>query len=81
MGANEETIAIASAVETIVRELAAAGSLRAGQLLVIGTSTSEVLGGALERRARSKLLRKFSLEWRLCAATLAFIPCINAASI
>lgn len=44
MGANEETIAIASAVETIVRELAAAGSLRAGQLLVIGTSTSEVLG-------------------------------------
>ncbi|CAM4277976.1 TIGR01440 family protein [Paenibacillus tarimensis] len=36
--------AIAADVETAVRELAAAGSLRAGQLLVIGTSTSEVSG-------------------------------------
>ncbi|GLX70109.1 TIGR01440 family protein [Paenibacillus glycanilyticus] len=31
-------------VETIVRELASVAGLRAGQLLVIGTSTSEVLG-------------------------------------
>ncbi|MUT65098.1 TIGR01440 family protein [Paenibacillus sp. NEAU-GSW1] len=35
---------IAADVERIVRELAAAGSLSPGQLLVIGTSTSEVLG-------------------------------------
>ncbi|PZD97773.1 TIGR01440 family protein [Paenibacillus sambharensis] len=44
---NREQIdpqAIAGNVETAVRELAAAGSLRAGQLLVIGTSTSEVAG-------------------------------------
>ena len=34
----------AAGVETIVRELAAAGGLRKGQLLVIGASTSEVLG-------------------------------------
>ncbi|MDQ0113573.1 uncharacterized protein (TIGR01440 family) [Paenibacillus harenae] len=35
---------IASNVETIIRELAAAGGLSEGQLLVIGVSTSEVLG-------------------------------------
>lgn len=44
MSKHEELTAIAADVETIVRELAAAGGLRAGQLLVIGTSTSEVLG-------------------------------------
>ncbi len=31
-------------VETVIRELAAAGGLRAKQLLVLGVSTSEVLG-------------------------------------
>ncbi|MFF2481271.1 TIGR01440 family protein [Paenibacillus sp. NPDC058071] len=36
--------AIAGQVERIVRELAQAGGLSKGQLLVIGTSTSEVLG-------------------------------------
>ncbi|MCM3628036.1 TIGR01440 family protein [Paenibacillus glycanilyticus] len=41
---QEELTTIAADVETIVRELAAAGGLKAGQLLVIGTSTSEVLG-------------------------------------
>ncbi|WP_424766587.1 TIGR01440 family protein [Paenibacillus sp. sgz302251] len=35
---------IAAQVETIVRELASAGRLAGGQLLVIGVSTSEVLG-------------------------------------
>ncbi len=36
--------AIAADVETIVRELAAAAGMKAGQLLVVGTSTSEVMG-------------------------------------
>jgi uncharacterized protein (TIGR01440 family) len=36
--------AIAADVETIVRELAAAAGMKAGQLLVVGTSTSEVVG-------------------------------------
>ena len=36
--------AIAADVETLVHELAAAAGLAAGQLLVIGTSTSEVIG-------------------------------------
>lgn len=44
MNNQQETIAIAADVETIVRELVTAGGLKAGQLLVIGTSTSEVLG-------------------------------------
>lgn len=44
MSNHEEVTSIASDVETIVRELAVAGGLKAGQLLVIGTSTSEVLG-------------------------------------
>jgi uncharacterized protein (TIGR01440 family) len=35
---------IAADVETLAREVAAAGGLRAGQLLVVGVSTSEVLG-------------------------------------
>lgn len=35
---------IAVQVETIIRELAAAGGLTAGKLIVIGASTSEVLG-------------------------------------
>jgi len=49
---------IAAGVETIIRELAAAGGLKAGQLLVIGVSTSEVLGkrigtaGTLDAAAR-----------------------------
>ncbi|XEC95307.1 TIGR01440 family protein [Paenibacillus tarimensis] len=38
---------VASQVEIIVRELAAASGLSAGQLLVIGTSTSEVLGSRI----------------------------------
>ncbi|MEK8131676.1 TIGR01440 family protein [Paenibacillus filicis] len=36
--------AIREGAETVLRELAAAGQLEAGQLVVIGTSTSEVLG-------------------------------------
>jgi uncharacterized protein (TIGR01440 family) len=35
---------IAEDTERCVRELAAAGGLKAGQLLVVGTSTSEVIG-------------------------------------
>ncbi|REK55446.1 MAG: TIGR01440 family protein [Thermobacillus sp.] len=35
---------IAEDTERCIRELAAAGGLKAGQLLVIGTSTSEVIG-------------------------------------
>lgn len=38
---------ISKQVETVVRELAAAGGLSAGKLLVIGTSTSEVGGGRI----------------------------------
>ncbi|WP_042170253.1 TIGR01440 family protein [Paenibacillus gorillae] len=44
MSGNDEITNITSHVEQIIRELAEAGSLAAGQLLVIGTSTSEVLG-------------------------------------
>ncbi|MEK3883707.1 TIGR01440 family protein [Paenibacillus sp. PL2-23] len=48
---------ISSAVEQVVRELVEAGNLRPGQLLVVGASTSEVLGkrigtsGAVETAA------------------------------
>ncbi|WP_371825364.1 TIGR01440 family protein [Paenibacillus soyae] len=48
---------IALTVEKVVRELAEAGKLQAGQLLVVGASTSEVLGkrigtsGAVETAA------------------------------
>lgn len=49
---------ISAQVETVVRELVKAGNLMPGRMLVIGTSTSEVLGkrigtaGALETAAR-----------------------------
>lgn len=58
MKSHEELVSIANDVEKIVRELASAGGLKAGQLLVIGTSTSEVLGrhigtsGTLETAAQ-----------------------------
>lgn len=54
---NNDPAAWSAAVETIVRELASAGRLREGELLVIGASTSEVAGrrigtaGALETAA------------------------------
>lgn len=44
MSDQVEHIEIADRVEIIVRELALAGKLAKGQLLVIGVSTSEVLG-------------------------------------
>ncbi|RAP74036.1 TIGR01440 family protein [Paenibacillus montanisoli] len=43
-GKSIEPAALAKDVETAVRELAAVSRLREGQLLVIGCSTSEVLG-------------------------------------
>ncbi|RJE85567.1 TIGR01440 family protein [Paenibacillus sp. 1011MAR3C5] len=54
---NEQQAEIAGQVETVVRELALAGKLEAGHLLVIGVSTSEMLGyrigtsGAVETAA------------------------------
>ncbi|MDQ6420989.1 TIGR01440 family protein [Paenibacillus sp. LHD-117] len=54
---NADPAAWTAAVETIVRELAEAGRLREGELLVIGASTSEVMGqrigtaGAVETAA------------------------------
>ncbi|MHA6481400.1 TIGR01440 family protein [Paenibacillus sp. strain BS8-2] len=54
---NNDSSSWSVSVETIVRELAAAGRLREGQLLIIGASTSEVIGerigtaGALETAA------------------------------
>ncbi|WP_127508234.1 TIGR01440 family protein [Paenibacillus humicus] len=39
--------AITAGVETLVRELAGGGRLREGQLLVLGVSTSEVLGRSI----------------------------------
>ncbi|MBH5320549.1 TIGR01440 family protein [Paenibacillus sp. GSMTC-2017] len=55
---SEETLkGISNQVQTIVRELAEAGKLSSGQLLVIGASTSEVIGhrigtaGAVEAAA------------------------------
>lgn len=44
IGRSEEAGTIASDVETVIRELVSAGNVTAGQLLVIGVSTSEVLG-------------------------------------
>jgi uncharacterized protein (TIGR01440 family) len=44
MSAQIELTKVAADVETIVRELAAVSGLGPGRLLVIGTSTSEVLG-------------------------------------
>jgi uncharacterized protein (TIGR01440 family) len=54
------SVSIADQVEVIVRELAAVGKLQAGQILVIGVSTSEVIGqhigtSGTEETARSIL--------------------------
>ncbi|GLI08639.1 UPF0340 protein [Paenibacillus tyrfis] len=42
--AGSPVVAVRTQVETIVRELVQAGKIEPGQLIVIGTSTSEVLG-------------------------------------
>jgi len=64
----------ASQVEEIVRELAAAGGLSSGQLLVIGVSTSEVLGKRIGTSGTLEAAEQIYLGVEAARADIGFIP-------
>ncbi|MGO4547556.1 TIGR01440 family protein [Paenibacillus sp. 2TAB23] len=65
---------IAQQVETIVRELAAAGNLGMSQLLVIGVSTSEVLGERIGTAGTVETAAQIFAGVEAARAELGFIP-------
>ncbi|WP_419875640.1 TIGR01440 family protein [Candidatus Pristimantibacillus sp. PTI5] len=65
---------IANQVETIVRELAAAGGLAVSQLLVIGVSTSEVLGHRIGTAGTVETAAQIYAGVEAARRELGFIP-------
>ncbi|MEV5029752.1 TIGR01440 family protein [Paenibacillus sp. LPE1-1-1.1] len=65
---------IADQVETIVRELAAAGGLAVSQLLVIGVSTSEVLGHRIGTAGTVETAAQIYAGVEAARRELGFIP-------
>ncbi|QJC53832.1 TIGR01440 family protein [Paenibacillus albicereus] len=66
--------AIASGVETLIRELAAGGRLLPGQLLVFGVSTSEVLGRRIGTSGSAEAARAIFAGMEKARADLGFVP-------
>ncbi len=62
------------AVTTIIHELAQAGSLKAGQLLVIGVSTSEVLGKHIGTSGTLEAAAEIYAGVEAARAELGFVP-------
>ncbi|CAM4474133.1 uncharacterized protein (TIGR01440 family) [Paenibacillus endophyticus] len=71
---NARLEVIAKQVETIVRELAAAGNLAMSQLLVIGVSTSEVLGEKIGTAGTARTAAQIFAGVEAARAELGFIP-------
>lgn len=65
---------ISRQVEQIVRETAEAGNIRPGQLLVIGTSTSEVLGERIGTAGALEIAAAIYEGVQAARADLGFIP-------
>ncbi|AJY74575.1 TIGR01440 family protein [Paenibacillus beijingensis] len=65
---------LAAQVETIVRELAAAGNLAAGELLVFGVSTSEVLGRRIGTSGTLEAAEGIFAGMEAARRDLGFIP-------
>lgn len=65
---------LAAQVETIVRELAAAGGLAAGELLVFGVSTSEVLGRRIGTSGTPEAAEGIFAGMEAARRDLGFIP-------
>ncbi|WP_138753766.1 TIGR01440 family protein [Paenibacillus sinopodophylli] len=66
--------AIAQQVETILRELASAGNLGMSQLVVIGVSTSEVLGKRIGTAGTVETAAQIFAGVAAVSAELGFIP-------
>ncbi|MBP1153215.1 MULTISPECIES: TIGR01440 family protein [unclassified Paenibacillus] len=65
---------IRSQVETIVRELASAGRVERGQLVVIGTSTSEVLGKHIGTAGSEAVAREIYAAVEAAREKIGFYP-------
>ncbi|MFM9330732.1 TIGR01440 family protein [Paenibacillus mesotrionivorans] len=65
---------MAGTVETVLLELAQAGGLRRGQLLVIGTSTSEVLGYRIGTQGTERVAREIFEGVRRAREQTGFYP-------
>lgn len=74
MDDNLQPGAIAGQVETIVRELVSAGGLIKGQLLVIGVSTSEVLGRRIGTAGTTKAAAQIYAGVEAVRSEIGFIP-------
>ncbi|WP_281883196.1 TIGR01440 family protein [Paenibacillus sp. YYML68] len=73
-GTLELEARVRAQVETIVREVAAVSKLRQGQLLVIGTSTSEVLGAHIGTSGSLAVARSIYEAVEAVRAELGFYP-------
>jgi uncharacterized protein (TIGR01440 family) len=65
---------MAGTVETVLLELAQAGGLRRGQLVVIGTSTSEVLGYRIGTQGTERVAREIFEGVRRAREQTGFYP-------
>lgn len=65
---------MAGTVETVLLELAQAGGLRRGQLMVIGTSTSEVLGYRIGTQGTERVAREIFEGVRRAREQTGFYP-------
>lgn len=74
MDTRLQEIEIAVQTEKLVRELAADGKLRAGQLVVIGVSTSEVLGRHIGTAGTLDAARQIYAGVAAAQADLGFYP-------
>lgn len=71
---NINLTTIRSQVENIVRELVKAGGVEAGQLLVIGTSTSEVLGKHIGTAGSEEAAREIYAGVEAVREKIGFFP-------
>jgi uncharacterized protein (TIGR01440 family) len=65
---------IQTEVEQVLRELVQAGNLQAGQLLVIGTSTSEVLGHHIGTSGTEEVAKHIFAAVEAVRAEIGFYP-------
>ncbi|MCP1310516.1 TIGR01440 family protein [Paenibacillus tyrfis] len=72
--ADSPVSAVRTQVETIVRELVQAGKIEPGQLIVIGTSTSEVLGRHIGTGGSEAVAREIYEAVEAVRAEAGFFP-------
>lgn len=74
-------LSLTEATVTVLRELAEAGNLGSGKIVVVGVSTSEVAGVRIGTGGALEVAEQLLEGVRLVALKKDFIRCISAASI